>query len=262
VSDNKFSKGEAIRFGWDRMKDNLGFFIVYLIILFSVEFFFSAFAGLFEDSLPFLSFIFNVGYWIVIIISSLFVVKIGLRLYDNQKIGSYDFLSFTSSLFIKFLLGYILYWFFVLIGPYLWKVLYEYSVLKYQTDTYYIFMLIGFLVLIIVSTYLAIKYQFAFYLIVDKNMDVFEAFKESGRLTDGYKWILLLFLIVLLIMGLIGAMVFLVGLFVTIPIAMIALAHVYKQLSALTSNVVTASTAVPPDMPASDNPFQPPAPIS
>jgi hypothetical protein len=59
VSDNKFSKGEAIRFGWDRTKDNLGFFIVYLVILFLVEFFFSGFAGLFEDSLPFLSFIFN-----------------------------------------------------------------------------------------------------------------------------------------------------------------------------------------------------------
>jgi len=56
VSEKRFSIEESIRFGWNRMKDNLGFFIVYLIILFSVEFFFSGFAGLFEDSLPLLSF--------------------------------------------------------------------------------------------------------------------------------------------------------------------------------------------------------------
>jgi len=227
VSDNKFSKGEAIRFGWDRMKDNLGFFIVYLIILFSVEFFFSAFAGLFEDSLPFLSFIFNVGYWIVIIISSLFVVKIGLRLYDQNKIGSYSFLSFSSSLFFKYLLGYLLLW---------------------------LVIIIGLILLIVPGMYLAIKYQFVPYLIVDKNMDVIEAFKKSGKMTDGSKWNLFLLTILLVIIILLGFLAFIVGIFVALPIAMVAVAYVYRKLS---SNEVVHS-----DIARSDNPFQPPAPIS
>lgn len=227
MSDNKFSKGESLRFGWNRTKDNLGLFIVYLIILFSVEFFFSAFAGLFEDSLPFLSFIFNVGLWIVNIISVIFTIKIGLRLYDNERIGSYGFLSFSSSLFFKFLLGYIL---------------------------YLIVVLIGLILLIVPGMYLAIKYQFVPYLIVDKNMDVIEAFKKSGKMTDGSKWNLFLLIILLVIIVLLGFLAFIVGIFVALPIAMVAVAYVYRELS---SNEVVHS-----DIARSDNPFQPPAPIS
>jgi len=227
VSEKRFSIEEAIRFGWNRMKDNLGFFIVYLIILFSVEFFFSGFAGLFEDSLPLLSFVFNVGSWIVSIISALFAVKIGLRLYDKNKTGPYDFLSFSSSLFFKFLLGYVL---------------------------YTILIIVGFILLIVPGIYLAVKYQFIPYLIIDKGMDPIEAFKESGKMTDGSKWDLLLFLIVLGMIVIIGFLAFIVGSFVAIPVVMVAEAYVYKKLS---SNTVVSSEIV-----SSDNPFQPPAPTS
>ena len=228
MSERKFSIEDAIRFGWSRMKDNLGFFIIYLILLFLIELFFSGFAGLFEDSLPFLSLVFNIGSWIVSVISALFAVKIGLRLYDNNKIGSYDFLSFSSSLFFKFLLGYVL---------------------------YIILVVIGFILLVVPGIYLAIKYQFVQYLIVDKDMDVIEAFKESGRLTDGYKWNLLLFAIVLLVVVMIGAMVFLVGLLVAIPIVLVAVAYVYKKLS---SDTIVTTTVTQSAMSDSDNPFQTP----
>jgi len=227
VSEKRFSIEESIRFGWNRMKDNLGFFIVYLIILFSVEFFFGGFAGLFEDSLPLLSFFFNVGSWIVSMISALFAVKIGLRLYDKNKTGSYDFLSFSSSLFFKFLLGYVL---------------------------YTILIIVGFILLIVPGIYLAVKYQFVPYLIIDKGMDPIEAFKESGKMTDGSKWDLLLLLIVLGMIVIIGFLAFIVGSFVAIPIVMVAEAYVYKKLS---SNTVVNSEIV-----SSDNPFQPPAPTN
>ena len=227
MSEKRFSIEESIRFGWNRMKDNLGFFIVYLIILFSVEFFFGGFAGLFEDSLPLLSFFFNVGSWIVSMISALFAVKIGLRLYDKNKTGSYDFLSFSSSLFFKFLLGYVL---------------------------YTILIIVGFILLIVPGIYLAVKYQFVPYLIIDKGMDPIEAFKESGKMTDGSKWDLLLLLIVLGMIVIIGFLAFIVGSFVAIPIVMVAEAYVYKKLS---SNTVVNSEIV-----SSDNPFQPPAPTN
>ena len=160
-SEKKFSKEQAIKFGWQRMKDNLGFFIVYLVILFLIEFFFSFFIGLFGDKITSLSLLFNLGSFVVTIVSSIFAIKIGLKLYDNEKIGSYEFLSFTSSTFFKFLLAYIL---------------------------YTIMILIGFILLIVPGIYLAIKYQYFGYLIVDKDMDVIEAFKESGRMTKGHKW--------------------------------------------------------------------------
>jgi uncharacterized membrane protein len=227
MSDNRFSKGEAIRFGWDRMKGNLGFFIVFLIILFFVEFFFSGFAGLFEDSLPLLAFIFNVGSWIVSIISSIFVVKIGLRLYGNDQIGSYGFLSFSSSLFFKYLLGYILYG---------------------------LAILIGLILLIVPGVYLAIKYQFVPYLIVDKGMDPIEAFTESAKMTNGQKWNLFLLILLYILILFVGLLALGVGLLVAAPIVMIAQAYVYKKLS---SNAVVNS-----EIASSDNPFQPPAPTS
>lgn len=235
LSETKFSKEQAIKFGWQRMKDNLGFFIVYLIILFLIEFFFSFFIGLFGDKIPSLSLIFNLGSFVVTIVSSIFAVKIGLKLYDNEKIGSYDFLSFSSSTFFKFLLAYIL---------------------------YTIMILVGFILLIVPGIYLAIKYQFFLYLIVEKNMDVIEAFKESGRITDGSKWNLFFFALLLLLIVGIGALVFLVGLFVAIPIAMVAWAYVYKKLSSDSSSDVAHA---PPPIPAqsdiakSDNSFQAPA---
>ena len=232
MSEKRFSKEQAIKFGWDRMKDNLGFFIVYLFILFILEGFFGFFASAFGDSLPSLSFLFNLGSWIVSIVSSIFMIKIGLRLYDNDKIGSYDFLSFSTPLFFKFLLGYILY-----------------SVL----------VIIGFILLIVPGIYLAIKYQYVQYLIVDKNMDVIDAFKESGKMTDGHKWNLFLLLLLFVVIAFLGAMALGVGLLVAIPIIIVAQAYVYKKLCLNTvaqSDILVANTG------QSNNPFQPPAPSS
>jgi len=227
VSEKKFSIEEAIRFGWSRMRGNLGFFIVYLIIVFLVEFFFSLFAGLFEDSLPSLSLLFNLGSWIVSVVVAIFSIKIGLRLYDNETVGSYDFLSFSSSLFFKVLLGYIL---------------------------YTIIVIIGLIFLIVPGVYLAIKYRFIGYLMVDRGMEPIDAFKESGRITDGFKWNLLLFFILVGIIIILGLLAFIVGIFAAIPIVIVAEAYVYKKLS---SNTVIHSHIAP-----SDNPFKAPTPVS
>lgn len=232
MSEKIFSKEQAIKFGWERMKDNIGFFIVYLLTIFVIEGFFSFFATSFTESLPSLSLLFNLGSWIVSIVSSIFIIKIGLRLYDNVKIGPLDFLSFSSSLFFKFLLGYILY-----------------SVL----------IIIGFILLIVPGIYLAIKYQYVQYLIIDKNMDVFEAFKESGKMTDGHKWNLLLLVLLFVGICILGVMALGIGLLISIPIVIVAQAYVYKKLS---SNTVTQSDILVTNTGSIDNPFQPPAPSS
>lgn len=230
MADKQFSKEQALRFGWDRMKDNLGFFIVYLILLFILEGFFSIFSTMFAEKIPSLSLLFSLGSTLVSIVSALFIVKIGLELYDNVKIGSYDFLAFSTSLFFKFLLGYVL---------------------------YTVLVIIGFLLLVFPGIYLAIKYQYVQYLIVDKNMDVIEAFKESGRMTDGHKWNLFLLVLLFLIIVFIGFMALGVGLLIAIPIVMVAQAYVYKKLCL---NTVTQTDSPVTYTGASDSPFQ--APVS
>ena len=232
MSEKRFSKEQAIRFGWQRMKDNLGFFIVYLLILFFIQGFLGFFSSMFAERIPSLSLIFSLGSWIVSLVSAIFVIKIGLKLYNNEKIVSYDFLSFSTALFFKFLLGYAL---------------------------YTILVVIGFFLLVVPGVYLAIKYQFVQYLIVDKNMDVIDAFKESGKMTDGYKWNLFLLVLLFLIIAALGAMALGIGLLVAIPIIIVAQAYVYKKLCLNTvaqSDILVANTG------PSDNPFQPPTPSS
>jgi hypothetical protein len=43
------------------MRENLGFFIIFLVICFLVNFFFETFAGLFEERLPIFSVLFSLG---------------------------------------------------------------------------------------------------------------------------------------------------------------------------------------------------------
>ena len=235
LSQKKFSKEQAIKFGWRRTVDNLGFFIVYLIIIFAVEFFFSSFIEIFDEAKFYsLSIIFNLGSFIVTIVSSIFAVKIGLRLYDNEKIGSYDFLAFDISTFFKFLLAYIL---------------------------FSIMVIVGFILLIVPGIYLALKYQFFQFLIIEKNMDVVESFKESGRITQGSKWNLFFLALLFVLIVIAGFLALIVGIFVAIPVIMVAWAYVYKKLS---SGVSSSVAHTPPPVPTrsgiaqSDSPFQTP----
>lgn len=230
MSEKRFSKEQAIRFGWNRMKDNLGFFIIFLIILFVLQGFFGFFAELFTGRLQYLSLLFSLGYWAVSMVTSIFLVKIGIKLYDNEKLGSYEFLSFSSSLFFRFLLGYVLYSFLVLIG---------------------------LILLFVPGIYFAIKYQFVQYLIVDVDADVIDAFKESGRMTDGQKWNLFLLMLLFLVINIAGLLALGVGLLITIPIVIVAQAYVYKKLciSPITQSVILVSDTV-----SSDSPFQAPRP--
>ncbi len=236
ISQIKFSKEQAIKFGWRRTIDNLGFFIVYLIILFAIEFFFSFFIEIFDEAKFYsLSILFNLGSFVVTIVSSIFAVKIGLRLYDNEKIGTYDFLAFDISTFFKFLLAYIL---------------------------FTIMVIVGFILLIVPGIYLAMKYQFFQFLIIDKNMDVIDSFKESGKITDGSKWNLFFLALLFVLIVIAGFLALLVGIFVAIPVIMVAWAYVYKKLS---SGVSSSVEQTPPPVPAHsgiaqpDSPFQAPS---
>ena len=99
------------------------------------------------------------------------------------------------------------------------------------------------------------KFQFVQYLIVDKNTDVIEAFKESSRMTDGHKWNLFMLMLLYMVIIFIGVMALGVGILIAIPIVMVAQAYVYKKLSL---NTVTQSDILISDAGLVGNPFQSP----
>ncbi|MEM7009629.1 MAG: hypothetical protein AAF462_10900 [Thermodesulfobacteriota bacterium] len=205
MSESIFSKTQAIKFGWQRTKHNLIFFIVFCATWFVIQTFSGLLQIVFNNSGQ--QFLYAVTYIASILIGVviyILAIKVGLYLYDNEKIESPNILSFSFPEMYKIFLAYFLYSILVLIGLFL---------------------------LVIPGIYWAIKYQFAMFLIIDKNMGVIEAFKQSGRITQGAKWNLLLFLIFIILIMIAGALALLVGLFAAYPTVVIAVAYVYKKLS-------------------------------
>jgi uncharacterized membrane protein len=130
------------------------------------------------------------------------LIKIVLKFCDNEKAELPDLFS-CSHLFFKYLFGSIIYGLIVSAE----------------------------MILLIIPGFIwAIKFYFFSYFIVDKNLRPIEALKRSSAITEGTKWDLLLFGLLLFGINLIGAIPFFLGWFVTIPSTMIAMAFVFRKL--------------------------------
>ncbi len=204
MPEKRFSKREAVEFGWRTMRANLPVFLIYLVVSMLAGFFFSGFAGLFEKRLPVLSLIFNLGYILLTIAINIVGIKIALKFCDNDQRAIEQVISFTPSQFLKFAAGYIL---------------------------YSLLVAAGLILLIVPGLFFMVKYQYAVYFLADKDTGISEAFQMSSAITGGIKWELFVFLILLSLINMAGVICFFVGLIVTIPVTMVAMAYVYRKLS-------------------------------
>ena len=90
---------------------------------------------------------------------------------------------------------------------------------------------LGFLALIVPGIILSMGLAFVPYLVVDRGLGPIEAIKESWRITKGHKWQLLLLFLALLGINLLGILALIIGIFVTVPVTMLAFAHAYRTLN-------------------------------
>lgn len=216
MTAEKFSISEAIHFGWNTMKSNLGFFIGLLIFVFLFTSLSSIIAAKATEANIFLGIIFYIADFSLSIIISIGLVKIALRFCDNEK-GRFADLFSQYPLFPQYLVGSILYGLIVFAGT---------------------------ILLIIPGIIWGIQFCFYDYFIVDKGLGPIEALKRSSAITRGVKWDLFGFFLVLLGINLLGALCLLIGLFVTIPTTMVALAFVYRKLMAQAENVQVPETSL------------------
>jgi len=212
----KFSKGEAIRFGWNTMKSNLGFFVTLLAIVLivtglvyysSISIMSSIRRSVYFPNYYFvtiLSYCFTIVQWFLYIIIEMCLIRVAIRFCDNEA-GEFTDLFRCAPMFLKYVFGMIL---------------------------YRLICVLGTLLLIIPGIIWSIKFQFFGYFIVDKGCGPIEALKSSSMITRGAKWDLFLFNILLILINLAGVLCLLVGLFATIPTAVVALAFVYRKLQA------------------------------
>jgi uncharacterized membrane protein len=76
----------------------------------------------------------------------------------------------------------------------------------------------------------ALMFMFTTFIVIDRESGPIDAMKESGRITDGHKWKLLGFTLVLVLINLLGLAALVVGLLVSIPVSSLAFVYAYRLL--------------------------------
>jgi uncharacterized membrane protein len=95
--------------------------------------------------------------------------------------------------------------------------------------------------LIIPGIIWGMMYVFTPFIVIDRGMKPFEALRESRRITNGHKWQLLLFFLVLGGVNILGALCILIGLLVTVPISGLATVYAYRYLEREASAIATVT---------------------
>jgi uncharacterized membrane protein len=202
VSKATFSKKEAIKFGFGLTKKNILFFIGIFIIV-------ALFSGL-STSLknlvnaqrePLLYGILYVALFIINMVIGIGLIKIALDFVDGKKA------KFTELFYYKPIVNY-----------------FVASLIQGLIS------LVGFILLIIPGIIFSTRLQYVSYLIVDKKLKPVDAVKKSWSITHGNTWNLFFFGILLGLINLLGLICLVVGLFVTVPLSMLAVAFVYRKL--------------------------------
>jgi uncharacterized membrane protein len=93
------------------------------------------------------------------------------------------------------------------------------------------FGLILLVLLLIPTIFISVRFKFFPYVLLDnEHASVKDLIKMSYKLTANHFWILLAFLITCSLINVVGILFFGIGLFVTVPLTVLALAHVYNKL--------------------------------
>jgi len=199
---NKFIISEAVQFGWNTTKSNIGFFTGLLIVAGLIQYVPDIIATTIKTDAPVLSSIIRIFSYVLSMIVMMGLIKIFLRFCDGET-GEFSDLFSCYPLFFKYLIGSIIYG---------------------------VIVSLGLILLIIPGIVWAIKFQFFDYLIIDKRLGPIDALEKSSEITRGVKLDLLTFGILIWIINLLGLLCLVVGLFVTIPMTVVAKAFVYRKL--------------------------------
>jgi uncharacterized membrane protein len=200
MKKTQFSKKEAIKFGFGTAKSNILFFIGLLIIVVFVSAITASLRiGVQKSVLAYL--VLSIVQYVVNIIVAMGLIRISLEFVSKVK-------------------------------PKLLDIVYYKPIARYILASIIqgIIVLVGFILLIIPGIILAVRLQYASYLIVDKNLGPIEAIKTSWKITRGNTWNLFFFGIILGLINILGILCLLVGLFITVPLGMLATTFVYRKL--------------------------------
>lgn len=197
----KFSFGNAIDAGWQIARNNVWFFVGIVLITWLMGFIPQVVMAGGDDN-PSLILVSIIASLVLNAIIQAGIININLKFIDGGK-GQYSHLFDKIAVFPQMILTFILY-----------------GVIVFA----------GLILLIIPGIIWGVKFQFFPYLIVDKGLGPIEALKRSAELTQDTKLDVFFFNLLTGVFSFIGILFFFVGVFWTMPAAMLATAHAYRQL--------------------------------
>lgn len=237
-----FSIREALRFGWSITRTNFWFLagVLVVILISFLPNYILDFFNLEATTINFgLSLIISSITWILQMIIGIGITKIFLGFIDNKEVKISD-LFVHYRFFWKYAGAWILY---IFSSTGVFFVVYSTSLVFAIVSSGIhgglvgpvigiIDMLLGLLGILglIILVFFGIRLMFFNYFIVDKGLGPIMAIKASFQTTQDVFWLLFGFLIVIGLINILGALVFLVGLFVTIPTTLLAITFVYRKL--------------------------------
>jgi len=201
--DNSFKISEAISVGWKTTLDNLSSVIGIVLMYAGLIMIPSVFSLVYRDNVLILYLCTVVSFVLSVVLTPGFI-SAGLKLYNGEKVN-------VNTLFtgVKYFTNYFL-----------------------STVCYSAIVFIGTFLLIIPGIIWSIQFGYYSYLIVDKNMRPIEALETSSNITQGKKWQLFCFSLLLFLINLAGYLCIFVGWLITVPISLFATIFVYKHLVA------------------------------
>jgi uncharacterized membrane protein len=101
---------------------------------------------------------------------------------------------------------------------------------------------LGFLCLILPGIYLWVAWSFTLPLIIDKRLDFWTAMELSRKVVTRHWWMFFAFAIVLTMLKIAGLLIFIVGLFLTLPVAVAALMFAYEDVFSSGTETSTPKT--------------------
>lgn len=206
---------DCLRYGWETFKKRPWLLILALAIGIVIE----GITSVIEDSTYGNPFVTSLGILIALLISMIYAVghtHLFLKAHDAPKEAHIRDLWYPKA-YWRFLTTSVMLWLFIGL-PYL-----AFELLKLSG--------IGIAVLVILALVVSLVFGFALYLVVDKDLGPIEALKESARITKGHRLQIFLLLLSVIALNIVGLVALLIGLFVTIPVTVLAMVHAYRTLS-------------------------------
>jgi len=195
------SVGESIQFGWETFKKRPWFFIGVVLAVVILSSILTSLAE--ENPRDLFAILVSLAVLVIHIFIEMGLVSFALKAHDGVEKATFHDLwhphSFWKYVGVKILTGIII--------------------------------VIGLILLIVPGVIAILTLLFATYLVIDRNLGPIEAMKESARMTKGHRWNLFLLILALLGINILGAIALLVGLLVSIPVSILAVAHAYRTLA-------------------------------